>query len=252
MSGPAAPSRPARWRIARRGPGPRLRLAMLAVAVLSLFIVLALSGSLSPDKVSSWVDGFGIAGPIVFILAGAVLTPSMFPGPILAGAAGLLFGTALGTPVAIAAATLGASVACLVGRFAAGDAVEELAGPRIRSLARWVGRRGFVSVLYARILPGMPYNLINYAAGLTTIPVLVFAAATAIGTAPRTFAYVALGGSFGDLDSPAAVLALAIILGMGALGLLLVRRDLRRERAARAAPPADVPDLVRHPPGAEG
>ena len=81
----------------------------------------------------------------------------------------------------------------------------------------------------------MPYNLVNYACGLTTIPLGAFALATAIGTAPRTFAYVALGGSFGDLGSPEALIAIGVLVGMGVVGLFLVRRDLLRERAARAA-----------------
>lgn len=229
---PSGPSREAR-RIRRRGPGPKVRLAMLALALASLLIVLAASGSLSPENVEAWVDGFGALAPIVFIVTAAVLACAMFPGPILAGASGLLFGTALGTPVAICSATLGASLACIIGRFVAGDAVEELGGPRIRALAAWVGRRGFTSVLYARIAPAMPYNLTSYACGLTTIPVPVVAAATAIGAAPRTFAYVALGGSFGDFSSPAAIIAITIIVTMGVIGLVLVRRDLLREQAAR-------------------
>lgn len=239
---PTGPSREAR-RIRRRGPGPRLRLAMLALALASLFIVLAASGSLSPEKVEDWVDGFGAVAPLVFIVGAALLTCLMFPGPVLAGASGLLFGTALGTPVAICSATLGACLAATIGRFVAGDAVQELGGPRIRALAEWVGRRGFTSVLYARIAPAMPYNLVNYACGLTTIPILVIAAGTAVGTAPRTFAYVALGGSFGDLSSPEALIAFTIIIGMGFTGLVLVRRDLLRERAAaRAAAPPGEPE----------
>jgi uncharacterized membrane protein YdjX (TVP38/TMEM64 family) len=229
---PSAPARAART-IRRRGPGPRVRLAMLVLALASLFVLLAVSGSLSPQAVSDRVDEFGWAGPLVFILVSSLLTCVMFPGPLLAGAAGLLFGTAFGTPVAIVSATLGACLACVIGRFVAGDAVEELGGPRIKALAVWVASRGFMSVLYARIAPAMPYNVVNYAAGLTTIPVTVFAAATAIGTAPRTFAYVALGGSFGDFSSPAAIVAIVIIVAMGVIGLVLIRRDFLRERASR-------------------
>ncbi len=233
---PSGPSREARS-IRRRGPGPRVRLAMLAIALASLFIVLAVTGALSPETVSERVDQYGWAGPFVFVVVSVILTCAMCPGPILAGAAGLLFGTALGTPVALVSATLGASLACIIGRFVAGDAVEELGGPRIRALATWVGARGFTSVLTARVAPAMPYNVVNYACGLTTIPIPIVAAATAIGTAPRTFAYVALGGSFGDFSSPAAIIALVIIVGMGLIGLALIRRDLLRERASRAAAP---------------
>ena len=104
-----------------------------------------------------------LGGPVAFIAVSSLLTVVFFPGPLLAGAAGLLFGTALGTPTALVAATLGATLACLLSRFVAGDAVEELGGPRVRSLAAWVARRGFLSVLYARLAPGVPYNAVNYA-----------------------------------------------------------------------------------------
>ena len=84
-----------------------------------------------------------------------------------------------------------------------------------------------MSVLYARIAPGMPYTLVNYAAGLTSIRLGVFAGATALGAAPRAFAYTALGGSLGDLRSPAAIVALVVLVGMALAGAVLLRRDLR-------------------------
>lgn len=223
-----------------RGIGPRTRLTMLVLGAVSAFAIIALSGSLSASRVEDRLGGHGVVGPLIFIAVSALLTVAFFPGPLLAGAAGLLFGTAIGTPTAIVSATLGASLACTVGRFVAGDAVDELAGPRIRSLAAWVGRRGFVSVLYARIAPGAPYNLVNYACGLTTVPVATFALATAIGTAPRTFAYVALGGSFGNFGSPETLIAIGVLVTMAIVGLLLVRRDVERERAAGAERRGDL------------
>jgi uncharacterized membrane protein YdjX (TVP38/TMEM64 family) len=207
---------------------PRLRLLTLALFVGSAFAVIALSGSLSADAVRDRVDGLGAAGPLLYIPISACLTVALFPGPLLAGASGLLFGTALGTPVSIASATLGAALAFSLSRWWAHDAVEALAGSRLRALRAWVGDRGFLSVLYARIAPGVPYNLVNYAAGLTPILLRSFVAATAIGVAPRAFAYTALGGSLGDLTSPEALVAVGVLVAMAVLGALLARRDLRR------------------------
>jgi uncharacterized membrane protein YdjX (TVP38/TMEM64 family) len=153
-----------------------------------------------------------------------------FPGPLLAGASGLLFGTALGTPISIVSATLGATLAFGISRWWAHDAVEALAGPRLAALRAWVGRRGFLSVLYARIAPGVPYSLVNYAAGLTPILLRSFVAATAIGVAPRAFAYTALGGSLGDLGSPEAIVAVAVLVAMAAAGAIFGGRDVRRAR----------------------
>jgi uncharacterized membrane protein YdjX (TVP38/TMEM64 family) len=240
---------PGRVRARLRGIDVRTRLTVLGVGAVSALAIIALSGSLSTHRVESWMDGYGAAGPLIFIALSALLTVCFFPGPLLAGAAGLLFGTAVGTPTAIIAATLGATMACLIGRFWAGDAIDELGGARVRSIATWVARRGFVSVLYARLAPGLPYNAVNYACGLTTIPVATFALATAIGTAPRTFAYVALGGSFGNFGSPETLIAIAVLLLMGIIGLLVVRRDLERERAAGAQ--RRDGDLTRAPDAAD-
>ena len=155
----------------------------------------------------------------------------LFPGPLLAGASGLLFGTALGAPVSITAATLGAVLAFSLARFAAHDAVEHLAGTRLAPLQEWIERRGFWAVLYARVAPGVPYSLVNYAAALTRVSLPPFAAATAIGAAPRAFAYTALGGLLDDLTSPEAIVAYVALAVMALTGVVL----LRAERARGAA-----------------
>jgi uncharacterized membrane protein YdjX (TVP38/TMEM64 family) len=210
-----------------------LRLGGLAVALVTFVLVLALSGSISASKVRSWIDGYGVAAPLVFIAVSASLTVVLFPGPVLAAASGLLFGTALGTPVSICSATLGATIAFSISRWWGHDAVIALAGPRIEALREWIGRRGFLTVLYARIAPGVPYTLVNYAAGLTPVALRSFVAATAIGVAPRAFAYTALGGSLGDLTSPEALVAVAVLVAMAIGGALLARRDLARTRMQR-------------------
>ena len=222
----------------------RLRLLALAGTLASVLAVLGLTGSLQPERVRDWIDGFGLLGPVAFVLVSSLLTVALFPGPLLAGASGLLFGTALGTPLSIIAATLGASLAFSLSRWWAHDAVLALAGRRLLALRDWVGRRGFLSVLYARLAPGVPYHLVNYAAGLTPIALRTFAAATAVGAAPRAFAYTALGGSFGDLGSPEAIIAVCVIVTMAITGLVLARRDLRAggPRAAAPEPGSSSPD----------
>lgn len=209
-----------------------LRVASLVTAVAIVFVFVASSGALSSDRVRDAVDPLGAAAVPVFILVSALLTCALFPGPLLAGASGLLFGTALGTPVSITAATLGAVLAFGIARFVAHDAIQTLAGTRLAPLQEWIGRRGFWAVLYARIAPGVPYSLVNYAAGLTRVSLPVFAAATAIGAAPRAFAYTALGGSLDDLTSPEAIVAMAALVVMALTGVVALRRERRRGVAA--------------------
>lgn len=211
-----------------------LRVASLATAVLIVFVFVASSGSLSSDRVRDAVDPLGAAAVPVFIAVSALLTCALFPGPLLAGASGLLFGTALGTPVSITAATLGAVLAFSIARFVAHDAVQTLAGRRLAPLQEWIERRGFWAVLYARIAPGVPYSLVNYAAGLSRVALPTFAAATALGAAPRAFAYTALGGSLDDLTSPEAIVAIVALVVMALVGVVALRAERVREAPGRA------------------
>ncbi len=218
-----------------------LRLAGLAVAIVVAFAVVAWSGDLSAERVRGWVDDAGVWAPLAFVLVSASLTVAFFPGPLLAGASGLLFGTAAGFPLSLTAAVLGASAAFLIARAVGGDALEQVAGRRVRAARDAISRRGFLSVLYARIVPGVPYNLVNYGAGLTAIPLPVFAGATALGAAPRAFAYTALGGSLDDLGSPEAIAAIVVLVVMALGGLVALRRSGSAagssSRASRTAAP---------------
>ena len=194
-----------------------------------------------PTRVRDWVDGFGAAGPLVFIVVCAVLTVALFPGPLLAGASGLLFGTALGTPVAIVAATLGAMLAfCLVALVGArrGRGARRPAPAARGAAARWVERARLPGrPLRAASLPGdavQPRQLRGRAdAGARSAR---FAAATAIGGAPRAFAYTALGGSLGDLGSPEAIVAIGVLVVMARRRAgRSARATVRRERAGGAS-----------------
>lgn len=207
-----------------------LRLSGLGLFVLALFVVAASVFGLSSEGVRDAVDGVGPLAPLVFVVVSTGLTVACVPGPLLAGASGLLFGTALGTPTAIVSATLGAAAAAAISRRFGAGALDELSGRRVTVLQDWIAARGFLAVLYARILPAVPYSLVNYAAGLTRVPLGVFALATAIGCAPRAFAYVALGGSLDDLGSPEAIAAFAVLAGMALAGLLFALRDVRAAR----------------------
>ena len=205
------------------------------------FAIVAAAGDLSADGVRDWVDGAGVWAPATFVLCSAALTVAFFPGPLLAGASGLLFGTAAGFPLSLSAAVLGASAAFLIARRVGRDAAERLAGRRVAAVRALVARRGFLSVLYARILPGVPYNLVNYAAGLTDVRLAVFAGATALGAAPRAFAYTALGGSLDDLGSPEAIAAVVVLVVMAAGGLLALRRSGSGGGSSSPASPTAAP-----------
>ena len=199
------------------------------------FVAFFLISGITAKEIRDHVDNAGPAAPLVFVLVSALLTVLFVPGPILAASSGLLFGVALGTPVAIVSATLGSVLAFSISRWWGHDAVEHLAGPRLKAIRDWIGERGFRSVFYARLAPGAPYSLVNYASGLAPVRLRDFALATAIGCSPRAFAYTALGGSLDNLDSPEAMVALGVLVLMAVVGIFPLVQE-RRRRLPRTKP----------------
>ena len=83
----------------------------------------------------------------------------------------------------------------------------------------------------SRIVPLLPWGIVNFSAGLTRLRYRDLALGTVVGAAPKVFAYVALGGSLDDLTSPEAIVAILLLVTLAALGALFVRRQIALGRA---------------------
>ena len=232
----------------------RLRLAALVLGVAAVALVVLVTVSRSPEKVRDAVNGTGAWAPVLFVLIAAGLSSAFFPYQLLAAASGLLFGTAGGTPITIAALMLAAVTQFSLARHGGRAAVDELSGPRIRTWQDRIERGGFLAVLYARIVPLSPFVVINYVSGLTRLGLGTFALATLIPVIPRGFAYTALGGHLDNLNSPEAIAAFAVLAAMGVAGAFLAwngagrpppRKIWRAIRSWRSTgrPSAGGPDL---------
>lgn len=156
-------------------------------------------------RFAAWVDSLGFWGPVVFVLGYAVATVAFIPGVLLTLAAGAMFGLLEGTLYVFVGATLGASAAFLLGRYVARGAIERrLEGKeRFRAIDGAVGRHGFKIVFLMRLSPVFPYNLLNYALGLTRVRFADYLLAC-FGMIPGTFLYVYYGKLIGDVAAVAA------------------------------------------------
>ena len=206
------------------------RLVLLASALTAAFAISLAIGPHSAHGLRDSLTGSGAWAPIVVVAIYALLTCAMVPGPVLAGASGLLFGTALGTAIAIVSATLGATLAFMIARSLAHRSLMAVAGVRLRPWIARIQARGFMAVLYARIAPGAPFALVSYSAGMTRVRLRDFVPATVIGASPRAFAYAALGGNLGNYSSPEALVALGVLGAMALGGTALLWRTARRHR----------------------
>lgn len=151
----------------------------------------------------NWIQSNPSISWAVYIVLYIIATVLMLPGSILTLGAGFLFGLGYGYLVVSVASVTGATLAFLVGRFLARDWVEsKLAGmPRFSALDRAVSERGALIVLLTRLSPVFPFNLLNYALGLTAVKPLVYIVVSWLGMIPGTLLYVYIGSVGSDLSS---------------------------------------------------
>ena len=205
----------------------------------------------------AWVQANPAIAWAVFIVfyVGAVVL--MLPGSILTLGAGYLFGLGYGFVIVSFASTVGATCAFLVGRFFARAWVagKLSAMPRFSALDRAVGARGALVVLLTRLSPAFPFTLLNYALGLTQVPLKTYVLVSWLGMMPGTLLYVYLGSIAQNLtavfsgelaESPvgntllylglAATLALTVLITRFASGALDQHLDTSNAANEKTSP----------------
>jgi uncharacterized membrane protein YdjX (TVP38/TMEM64 family) len=211
------------------------RIAIGGVVVGAIFLGMVVTGSVpTPDEVRDHGESLGIAALLAFVPL-FVLVNFLITWPILAGAAGLLFGTLAGAPLALVGLTAAALTQMWLARRLAAGHHGNLLPQRTKAIEDFLTRNGALAVMESRILPLLPYGIVNYSAGLTKLRYRDMTLGTLVGAAPKVFAYTALGGSLGNLTSPEAIGAVVLIIVLGLIGLYIARRQLLFERRARAA-----------------
>lgn len=207
------------------GRWPRLRLTVLVLALLTAGTLFTVGGLVDVDQVRAAVDDLGPFAPVVFVVVSAVLAAVLVPGPVLAGASGLLFGAALGTGVSLAAAAGTALIAQRLGRAAGLDGARAVLGPdRAAATEDVLARRGLLAVVGQRLLPGVPDAPATYAFGALGASGWQVVLGTLIGAAPRAFAYTAVGASLDDPGSPLALAGVAVWVVVSVAGAEVARR----------------------------
>lgn len=174
-----------------------------ATIVSSMLVLLLLQPSEAlalPDivpLVESTVSSAGVLGPVVFIIIYAVAAVLFVPASVLTVSAGFLFGPWLGSIIVSIAATTGAGLAFLIGRYFARSYVESTIQKNEKFVAidKAIASQGAKVVFLMRLSPLFPYSLINYSLGLTKVPFTQYIVASWIGMLPGTFAYVILGSA---------------------------------------------------------
>ena len=215
------------------GTGGKIGIALLVVAALLWLRTLPLADWLA--VFNDWVQGLGPVGLLVYALAYAVATVLFLPGSLLTLAAGAAFGLLPGLGAVLVGASVGAALSFLVSRHLARQRVEEWiqSKPRFSAVDRAVAKEGWKIVFLTRLSPIFPFNVQNYAYGLTRISFWHYALASAIGIIPGSFLYVYLGSvgrsgleaaaGGGDVETLRLVLQIVGLIATGVVTVYITR-----------------------------
>ncbi len=218
------------------------------IAIFAVLAVLIAASFLLPvrswlETLLKWIEGIGYLGIFVVICIYIIATPLFFPGSILTLGAGFLFGVILGTVTVSIGSTLGACAAFLLGRTIARDwiAGKVSENKKFEDIDSAVGDEGFKIVLLTRLSPIFPFNLLNYAFGLTKVDFWKYALASWIGMIPGTVMYVYFGAGLRSITEAATGqvetgmtgrvffwVGLAIAIGVAVLITRIARNALKQ------------------------
>lgn len=146
---------------------------------------------------------------------------------------GFLFGSVLGTLYVNVGATSGATLALLASRYLFRDWIESRFKERFNSVRKGFAQHAFNYLVGLRLIPVMPFWLVNLLAGLTQMKVLSYVLATSLGMLPASFVYAYAGQQLGSLNSPGEVTSPGVILALILLAVLALSPILYKKWTAR-------------------
>ena len=217
------------------------RLSLLLMVAIGIGVAIVYRDVFSAQILEHWVSRFGQAGPLVFIGLYAIATVLFLPGSIVTLVGGALFGPLWGVLYNLTGATIGATAAFLISRYLAADWVEQKSGPRVRHLKTGVEAEGWRFVAFVRLVPLFPFNLLNYALGLTRIQVSHYVVTTYIAMLPGAIAYTYLGYAGREFIAGGEGLIQKGLLALALLALAIFLPGLIRR--LRQKPMLEVSDL---------
>jgi uncharacterized membrane protein YdjX (TVP38/TMEM64 family) len=219
--------------IATASTVPPRRVVAILAAIVILIAVALLVPIPTAIQLRDWATSVGPWFPLAFLGAHIVVTVFPFPRTAFTLAAGLLFGPVLGVPLAVAAATISALIALLLVRAAGWQLNKLVRHPRVDSLDARLRERGWPAVVSMRMIPAVPFSVLNYAAGASAVRVVPYTFATLLGLLPGTAAVVILGDALTGNISPLLFLVSLCTAAVGVAGLIYEIRTHRRHHRAR-------------------
>jgi uncharacterized membrane protein YdjX (TVP38/TMEM64 family)/rhodanese-related sulfurtransferase len=190
-------------------------------------------GQLDSGNLQLQIQSLGPWAPLAFIALFALATVLFLPGAIFGLAGGALYGLVWGSVWNLAGATLGATLAFVTARYVASNWVARRSGGRLKGLIEGIEAEGWRFVAFVRLVPVFPFNLLNYALGLTRIRLSHYVLASLVAMIPGTVAYTWLGHAGREIAAGSETAVRNVLFALGLLAVVaFLPRLVRRMRRA--------------------
>jgi uncharacterized membrane protein YdjX (TVP38/TMEM64 family) len=190
----------------------------------ALMIVFYKMGVLSfqqVETIKTFVLSFGLLAPLVFILLFTLAPLIFFPDGILALAGGLIFGLYAGSVYIIIGALCGGSLSFYLARTYGTWLRDKLAHEKWIHFQKSVKNHGFIMIFLLRLVPLVPFNIISYSAGFSTIRYRDFFFATLLGMSPGVLVYANIGAKSLAFGTKEFYMAVALLLFLVVFSMVL-------------------------------
>ncbi|MGF7060399.1 TVP38/TMEM64 family protein [Brassicibacter mesophilus] len=209
----------------KKGYGKLIGIVVVIAVIIGLMKYFGLFEYISLENMQNlktWINGYGMLGPIIYIVLYIVACIFFLPGLPIAVLAGLAFGPIMGALWASIGATLGASAAFLVARYAARGMVEGWVkkNEKLKKIDEGVEKQGWRMLMLTRLVPIFPFNVQNYVYGLTNIKLLTYMVVSFICMIPGAVAFTFMGGSIVSGDGNIG--KTLMYLGIGAVFFVVI------------------------------
>jgi len=178
--------------------------------------------SLTPVALRDFIQSFGKLAVLAYIIAYALNTVSIMP-PIaaLSLTAGLAFGAAWGALYLMIGAMIGTTATFLVSRYFGRALIEKMLKGKFKDIEEKLAKNGFMTILFFRVIPLVPYEVLNYAGGLSRIKFKDYFLATLLGLIPGVIVSAFFGGSLGEIKSMRDIFAPKFLIAIGLMAFII-------------------------------
>ncbi|RKD21891.1 hypothetical protein BEP19_14650 [Ammoniphilus oxalaticus] len=207
-----------------------MKLSLAVAVLLGLGIISAKIGMdvLTPERIRDFILSFGWLAPVLYVLIYTIRPLFLFPAIILSLTGGMTFGPWWGTLLDLIGATLGSFLAFGLARKLGRETIQKWMGRRLTLWDQQLEQQGFKAIFLLRLIPLVPFDAVNYGAGLSKVRFRDYALATPFGIIPGAFAYNYLGHSLHAIFSPTFYFAIILVVILAVVPFFFKRRQQQK------------------------